>query len=138
MIRSTSAPPATAPPLATFTILGRPITKKNSLRIVRHPKTGNPIPIQSKAHEAWFRASKPQANLVHAQLRRTITEPVHVRALFYLERCIGDINNYQAALADLLERAGILANDRQIVSWDGTRLLKDAKRPRIDVEIAPA
>lgn len=38
-------------------------------------------------------------------------------------------------MRDWLQRAGVLANDRQIASWDGSRLDKDASRPRVEVAI---
>lgn len=61
--------------------------------------------------------------------------PVAVRALFFREHAIGDLLNYEQALADALEAAAVVENDRLIVSWDGSRLLKDASAPRIEVEI---
>jgi hypothetical protein len=44
---------------------------------------------------------------------------------------------YYQGLADLLESRGILANDKHIVSWDGSRLLKDAARPRVELILTP-
>ena len=43
------------------------------------------------------------------------------------------VERARMALADALEEAGIVENDRLIVSWDGSRLLKDAATPRIEV-----
>ena len=37
------------------TVKGKPITKKNSMRIVSNRKTGKPFPIPSKAYEAYNR-----------------------------------------------------------------------------------
>lgn len=67
-----------------------------------------------------------------------IRENVNVRALFFREKNIGDAVGFYQALADALQEGGIVANDRQIVSWDGSRLLKDTERPRIIVTITEA
>ncbi len=39
-------------------------------------------------------------------------------------------------LADILEAAGIVEDDKWIVSWDGSRLEVDHKRPRVEVELS--
>ena len=62
-------------------------------------------------------------------------ERVACRALFYRDADRGDLIGYMQGLADLLENCGILANDRQIISWDGSRLLKDAAHPRVEVTL---
>jgi len=67
--------------------------------------------------------------------RLPITDEVNCRALFYRDALRGDAVGYYQALADALEEAGIVKNDRLIVSWDGSRLLKDADIPRIEVTL---
>ena len=47
-----------------------------------------------------------------------------------------DLNNLTEATADILEKAGIVANDNLIVSWDGSRNMGvDKDRPRVEIEI---
>lgn len=60
-----------------------------------------------------------------------------MKASFFRERSVGDLVNYLQALADALQEAGVVADDRLIASWDGSRLHKDSARPRIELEIAP-
>lgn len=44
--------------------------------------------------------------------------------------------NLEEATADILEAAGIIANDRNIVSWDGSRIAGvDGKNPRVEIEL---
>jgi len=122
----------------TFTILGPPRTKKNHNRLVRAGRRYRVLP--SAAHERWYERAWVQAVAFRSgQLalgrKLPLAGPVHVRAIFYRDRRIGDLVGYQQALGDLLERAGIIENDRQIVSWDGTRLEVDRERPRIEVGI---
>lgn len=77
-----------------------------------------------RAHEAWY-ANGP------------ILCTVNCRALFYRDRATGDAVGFYQGLADLLEERGVLRNDKQIVSWDGSRLFKDAARPRVEVALEP-
>lgn len=68
-------------------------------------------------------------------LRPLTTERVRCAATFYRDRNHGDAVGYFQGLADLLEKRSVLKNDRQIVDWAGSQLLKDAKRPRVEVRI---
>ena len=65
--------------------------------------------------------------------REPIDGWVTCAAMFYRDRDVGDLNNFTAALADILEKGGVLVNDRLIRSWDGSRLLLDRERPRVEV-----
>ena len=38
-------------------------------------------------------------------------------------------------VADALEEAGVVLNDSLIASWDGSRLLKDAANPRVEITL---
>lgn len=61
--------------------------------------------------------------------------PVSVEAAIYRQRATGDVQGFQQALGDFLEGQGILQNDRLIEHWDGTRRLKDAAVPRVELII---
>lgn len=133
---------ADAPARLSFTIEGPPRTKKNHGRRIwrKNKKTGKnqPYHVPSLAHDLWFEKASWQMRTILARAAwRRLDVAVHVRALFYRKTNVGDQNGFTQALGDLLERAGVILNDRLIASWDGTRLLKDAKRPRIEVEIEP-
>jgi Holliday junction resolvase RusA-like endonuclease len=118
----------------SFAIPGAPVTKKNHGRVIM--RGGRRYHVQSAAHERWNAA----AQLWLARIRAVTTghpfaTPVHCRALFYRRAEIGDLVGFQQALGDALQEGRIIQDDRLIASWDGTRLLKDAKNPRIEVEI---
>lgn len=68
-----------------------------------------------------------------AQLR--LAQPLNCAAIFYRDANRGDAVGYYQGLADALESAGVLSDDKWIVQWDGSRLAKDAKRPRIEVTL---
>lgn len=60
---------------------------------------------------------------------------LHIQATFYRERAIGDLIGYMQGVADLLEKRQVIANDRQLVCWDGSRLDKDKERPRVELTL---
>ncbi len=122
--------------LIRLTILGAPRTKKNH---GFRTKQGHQMP--SAAYSAWDRMAQLQLAKWRAHPIRQhwlVTTPCNITAIFYRETLVGDAVGFYQALADTLEKAGILENDRLIVSWDGSRLLKDAKNPRVEVEITEA
>jgi Holliday junction resolvase RusA-like endonuclease len=120
-----------------FTLPGAPRTKKTSNRIVRAGKFAKVMP--SKAYCDYERALRPVLGAVCAQLadggvRTPITGPVEVAATFYRDADRGDLCGYMQALGDILQ-CSVIVDDIQISSWDGTRLAKDAARPRVEVEM---
>lgn len=117
----------------SFTIPCRPTTKKNSGQIVMIGKFPRIFP--SKQFRVWDKAAQRCLVLVRRQLPASINEPMNCAALFFRETAIGDAVGYYQALADTLETAGIVTNDRLIVSWDGSRLLKDKHSPRVEVTL---
>lgn len=135
----------------TFTIDGAPRTKKTSNRVVRCGAFTKVLP--SEAHALWFKQAMSQAPVIRNRLRSfglelPVTRPVSVAALIYRERAAGDLCGYLQALGDFIQAprnlpsgkkgrdgAGIIADDALVVSWDGSRLLKDAEFPRIEVSL---
>lgn len=58
---------------------------------------------------------------------------LNCRATFYRHANVGDAVGFYQGVADVLESHGIVDNDRQLVSWDGSRLRKDKDRPRVEL-----
>ena len=129
--------------MVRFILPVAPRTKKNHGNIVIVPAKGTkygyrgmmlPSPQYKEYEKAcldYIREELPK--LTTLQLERE----VNVAALFYRDRASGDTNGYYQALADMMEKAGILANDVWIKSWEGSYLLKDANHPRTVVTITP-
>ena len=115
-----------------LTVPGRPRTKKNSGRIV--PRGRRHIILPSEAWQTWCDAVVPQlrAALQRAGVR-PIEHPVNCAALFYRDADRGDAVGFYQGLADLLQHAGAVKDDKWIVSWDSSRLLKDAANPRVEL-----
>lgn len=120
--------------LFSATISGTPRTKKTSQRIVRAGRFPKVLP--SKAYIEWNNSAVMQLNpFVY---RPSIDQPVNCRAVFYRDALCGDAVGFYQALADTLQNAGIVADDKWIVSWDGSRLLKDSVYPRVVVILEEA
>jgi Holliday junction resolvase RusA-like endonuclease len=127
-----------------LTIYGAPRTKKTHNRLVW--VKGKPRVLPSKQWARWVTSAvivTPAMDgkvMIDGRLGRVFlgvqpltTRPVCCCARFYRDADRGDLVGYQQGLADLLEKRGVLKNDRQIVSWDGSRLLKDATHPRVEL-----
>lgn len=128
----------------TLVVEGAPRTKKTSNRLVR--VRGRHVVLPSKANEDWTASAMLQ---LRAGLRRAasdlpvvllpyFTQPVNVRALIYRDANRGDAVGYYQAIADALEAAGVVENDRLCVSWDGSRMLVDRARPRVEITLETA
>lgn len=119
-------------------IHGQPITKKNSVNMVdigrqcpccrRREKS---IPLPSKAFKAYEKDAKAQLRLTS----RRYTGPVEICCHYWLQTARRpDLNNLLAATADILQAAGIIDDDRHVISWDGSRIMgKDAVNPRVEI-----
>lgn len=117
-----------------YTIEGRPITKKNSQRIATH---GNrPIIIQSKQYEQYEKTALWQ--LRRDRPKQPIDYPVEVSCKYFMPtRRRVDLLNLMAATHDILVKAGILKDDnfKIVYSVDGSRVMYDKDRPRVEIEI---
>lgn len=127
--------------MLTFEILGAPRTLGNHPTTIRRGKATIRLP--SPSYRAWRKAANAQLPIFVTLARAAgvtlpITDKIGIKATFFRDRATGDLDNYLKGLADYLQRGGIIANDRQIVHWDGSRLQKDADRPRVVVAITGA
>ncbi len=121
--------------MTRLTVIGTPVTKKNSSRIVHFGK--RPAILPSAQYKLWEAKAVPQLRLCWSP-RLPLEKPVNVAAVIYRQRAAGDLVNFLQAIADVLEVAGVVKNDRWIVSWNGSRLDKDAKYPRVELVITEA
>lgn len=96
--------------------------------------------LPSLAYEEWLSAAQGQLNVIKERLVAwgavlPIEAPVGIEAHIYRDRNVGDLSNFLEAIGDMLQAAGIIKDDRQIQDWDGSRRLKDADNPRVEVFI---
>ena len=124
--------------LITFEVPGPPRTKKNhGERVRRGTRT---LSVPSEAYRVWAWRAKfavPAIRRAAAEigLALPITADVNCRATFYRHADVGDAVGFYQGVADWMENVGILKNDVQIRSWDGSRLSKDKARPRVEVTL---
>lgn len=132
----TSAPLFVSDPIKLkLTVVAPPRTKKTGQRIVKVGKFSKILP--SKAYLDWEKTALIELAPHTAKLRHLLPLAFEMscQAAIYRDAERGDACNYYQAIADMLQKAGIIANDVLIRHWDGSRLLKDAARPRIELTL---
>lgn len=115
-----------------FTINLKPITKKNSQRIIRD-REGRPIIVPSSAYEKYEKQCEPFMPDIEMIERR-----VNVKAVYYMpnNRRV-DLTNLHEALHDILVHYCVLKDDncKIVVSTDGSYVDVDKWHPRTEVTI---
>jgi len=121
-----------------FTIPLDPKGKKNSMQ-PRLGKGGKFLGMmQSDIYQQY---EKDCLMCIPARVRKQITEPVNVKAIYYRRTKIKvDKTNLESALLDILVKAGVLVDDSAInpnivAGTDGSRVRYDKKNPRTEVTI---
>lgn len=97
----------------TFTILGEPVSGKNSRRILRNRKTGKPFSAKSERAAAYKRLANCQALVAALGAPMPIfpTERLSITATLYYASERSDLDG--ELLCDALQ-GSIYANDRQL------------------------
>jgi Holliday junction resolvase RusA-like endonuclease len=128
---------AVEPMTLMFVIPGAPRSKKNSSRAFTRGRFPRVLPSAAYVawHEAAERAFDAEKRALEAAGRIPIGRPVAMKALYFRDRNVGDLSNFENALQDFLQAIGVLVDDKWIVSKDGSRLAIDRERPRIDVTL---
>ena len=119
--------------MARIIIPGRPITKKNSQQIFRTPGGKSRI-AQSKAYREYEERSLWWLK----QYRDKHPGKVHVCAKYWMPSMQSwpDLLGVLQATCDILEKAGIIENDKYVVSLDGSEIVGvDKKNPRVEIFI---
>ena len=114
-------------------LYGRPITKKNSGRIVmagRYPKL-----LPSKAYVDYEKDCLLQ---ITGKYKKRLNGAYNVKCLYYMPtRHRVDLTNLLNATNDILVKAEVLEDDncKIVVSHDGSRVFYDKENPRVEIEI---
>jgi Holliday junction resolvase RusA-like endonuclease len=103
-----------------YKIPGRPVTKKNSMRMVKNPKTGKMFPLPSKQYKEYEREAGKH---LKQKPDKPIDYPVNVTVLYFLSRnkdgsipkSVPDLTNLLEATDDLLVHYGILEDDNALI-----------------------
>lgn len=118
-----------------FTIPGAPVTKKNSQQLI-HAK-GRIIPIPSKA----YRAYEERCGYYIPNKWAMLEGRYNVCCVYYMptKRRV-DLLNLLGATCDILTHYGVIKDDNSgiVVSHDGSRVLYDKEKPRVEISIEEA
>ncbi|MEL6544370.1 MAG: RusA family crossover junction endodeoxyribonuclease [Myxococcota bacterium] len=117
-----------------FVIHGMPVISKNRRPIFRG-KSGKPFIGKSRQLRDWQQSAVAQLKAQWGD-RPPIEGPVNAKIVTYrAKRQSGDASGWYQAPEDALEAAGILKNDHQIESHDGSRRDRDWENPRVEIEL---
>ena len=112
-----------------LTLSGPPRTKKNGMVRTRHGIIQSPQYRQYESDCIWQ---------IPASARIGLDRPCNVRCVYYMPtRGKVDLLNLLSATCDILVKARVLADDncRIVASHDGSRVLYDKARPRVEIKI---
>ena len=114
-------------------------SKKNSKRVYKRSKYTTVLP--SKAYLAWEQDARTAAKLElchfnspYLNLDLPIKSDIHVKVTAYYKGQQPDLSGVLESIGDCLEGV-VWENDRQIKSWDGSRVVHCLAEPRTEVEI---
>lgn len=110
---------------------GRPITKKNSSRIVKCGNYHRILP--SKAYEKYEKECLMQLT---GKFKKKLVGKYNLKCLYYMPtRHRVDLVNLLEATCDILVAGHVIADDNSniIVSHDGSRVLYDKDNPRVEI-----
>lgn len=120
---------------AEITLPGRPITKKNHQQIRINRRTGRRFIAQSEFYQnyetecLWYLKSYRGPKF---------TKPVRLVCRYWLPNWSNwpDLVGLIQATQDILQKAGIIFDDRHVLSLDGSRIMGvDRDNPRVEIEI---
>lgn len=117
-----------------LTLLGNPVTKKNSQRIFK-TKSGRPF---VKPSEAFERYQEAAGVFIPPAVRKGLRGPVNVKCVYFMQtRRKVDLVNLLEATLDVLVHYGVIADDNcsVVASVDGSLVKYDKERPRVEIEI---
>ncbi len=118
-------------------IYGRPEVKKSSKEIARRGRGGTPFIVSSKRYRAWEDTAVLQLRSEWRSPPIGKKQKLHVAVLTFVGagQQRGDLDGRYAGPLDALELAGVIENDSQIYSHDGSRIYRDRERPRVELLI---
>jgi Holliday junction resolvase RusA-like endonuclease len=115
-----------------------PIPSKNKTRFMalfgKQWKSAQVLIVPGKAYKKWEQYARDQLIAILPPGRKLLTVPLHIKAIFYYKGPRPDLQGAMESLADCLE-GYIYEDDKQIESWDGSRIVHDKSNPRIEIEI---
>jgi len=117
-----------------ITLPGSIRSKKNSKRIFKQGKFTRVLP--SKAYLIWEELARGWAacQWPYDVSLSLIEKPVSINAQIYYKGPQPDLSGCLESIGDAME-GYLWKNDKQIYSWDGSRLHHDLKNPRTELTV---
>ena len=112
-----------------LTIPGCIRSKKNSKRVFSRGRFKTVLP--SKAYCEWEKQARQWAFVALLSVPK-IKDPIKIEAKIYYRGTQPDLSGCLESIGDCLE-GYLWENDRQIISWDGSRLYHDKDNPRTEI-----
>lgn len=105
-------------------IQGRPASKKNSRRIFVHKYTHRVMNLPSEAYDNFRAIAIPQIKQhMYSQAFRQFAKPIKVDYVFYRKgKLKQDVSNAIASIEDIMQDAGLIADDELIQEGSFKRL----------------
>lgn len=88
----------------------------------------------SAAYRKWENGARDHLKRVFPKHLSPFSKPVSVKATFFYKGPCPDLSGCCESLGDCIEGL-VIENDKQIGSWDGSRLIHDKNNPRTEIEI---
>lgn len=120
-----------------FVILGCPKSKKNLHQIFFNKASGKRFISTSAEGRKWQQDCELQIRM-QWKSKRTYEGAVSAEMKFYMptnRRC--DLSNLLESIQDALTKTGVIKDDSQIHSLDGSRKFVDPSNPRVEVTLTP-
>ena len=136
-----TAPPTSSFPDPKLDVIDLDLARYDALQRRFAQLRGGSLVTCSNCRGSGEKRSRPCLRCLGARVcALPLSAPVLVEAVVYREANRGDLSGYLDAIGDVLQTAGVVANDRQIVGWpmpsDGSLPLRiDRERPRIELVI---
>jgi len=130
-----------------ITLPGNIRSKKNSKRLISIPIKGSngktrPMSLSSTVYLEWERVAREAATeqlvlcsrLFHNFGKLPLDCPVSVKAVAYCKGVLPDLSGMLESVGDCLQGV-VWKDDKQIVSWDGSRVIRDKEHQRTEIEV---
>lgn len=105
------------------------------MQIYKNKKTGQSFLSQSARYKEY---AKDCGRQITGKYKKEIDYPINLKCVYYRKtKHRVDLTNLLAATCDILTDYGVIADDNYkiVKSHDGSRVLFDKDRPRVEIEI---
>lgn len=123
--------------MLSYTITGNPIVKKNTQKVIH--RGGRSFVVYSAQYRGWLNNAMDELAL-QKRPEQPIDYPVLLVCKFFMQtKRLVDLSALYEGIQDTLVKMEILADDNFniVAGHDGSRVLLDRERPRIEIAIVP-